>query len=91
MYVVGTDRIRVVDGAAVPEGEIHAVDDNGTVLCRERGVAYLLPASPWTAEAVEGSCAQCRRAVQQTPDRAAPAAYPAYPFEDMLLPDMLGF
>jgi hypothetical protein len=66
MYTVGSDALTLAPTSAgtAPSGPLHAVDEDGTVLCRDAKARFHFPASPWmtedTAEADrERACPAC--------------------------------
>ncbi len=78
MHVVGTDRIALLGGLAVPAGTRHAVEPSGRVVCDQRA-AYRFPALAWDEPAADpGTCPDCHRelmaAAGPTVTDATPAA-----------------
>jgi len=77
MLIVGTDRMRVVGGAAAPDGVRHAVDLSGRVLCRSSRARFAWPALTW--EAQQGEEATCSLCIQVRNAQEALSQVPAYP------------
>jgi hypothetical protein len=47
MYVIGSQRMTVVDDKARPEGDWHAVDVEGVSICTSARLRYVFPALHW--------------------------------------------
>jgi hypothetical protein len=94
MYVVGTDRVVLVDGQVLPNRERHAVDVDGVAVCQDRPVRYTFPGLRWSAVgAGADDCSDCATLLD-APDHTAlasdaaagaapmPDAYPDEPVPD---------
>jgi hypothetical protein len=72
MYTMGADAIGVEGQLAVPAGMTHAIDETGSLLCREGKPRYHFPAREWAIDDGHHLCPMCA-AVALERGKPAPA------------------